>query len=99
MITQDQRRLQLFNQIALGDNEADKLEDLGAYTGHIVKNRAEKKIPRVPLTESELVHMMQKNNKMKEIARAFREIDPERNGFVTSPEMDDLFRFHYKEEM
>lgn len=36
---------------------------------------------------------------MKEISLAFREIDPERTGMITSPEMDDLFRVLYPEEM
>lgn len=43
--------------------------------------------------------MIHYNNKMKEISLAFREIDPERTGMITSPEMDDLFRVLYPEEM
>jgi|694.fasta_scaffold118204_2 Ca2+-binding EF-hand superfamily protein len=43
--------------------------------------------------------MIHTNNKLKEISMAFREIDKERTGMITSPEMDDIFRFHYPEDL
>ena len=42
---------------------------------------------------------MSANNRMKEIALAIRQIDPDRNGFVTQQELDDIFRENYKKEM
>ena len=32
---------------------------------------------------------------MKEVALAIRQIDPDRNGFVTQQELDDIFRENY----
>ena len=35
---------------------------------------------------------MLKDNRLKEIALAIRHIDPDKNGFVTQQELDDIFR-------
>lgn len=35
---------------------------------------------------------------MNAISDAFKEIDPDRTGYVTAPEMDDLFRYLFPEE-
>ena len=42
--------------------------------------------------------MLQKD-RLKEIALAIRHIDPDKNGFVTQQELDDIFRENYREEM
>ena len=60
--------------------------DLGGYVGDFNRHRGDKnkKIKkREPLTETELVDMMLEKDRLKEITMAFRDIDPERNGFVT----------------
>lgn len=46
----------------------------------------------------EFIMLMHKNNKMKEINLAFRQIDPDRTGYITQPEIDDMFRYHYPDE-
>ena len=48
------------------------------------------------ITEDELLEMMLANDRLKEITWAFREIDPDRNGFVTQQELDDIFRENYR---
>ena len=76
--------------------------DLGGYMGDFDRHRGEKhsKIKkRVPLTEKELVDMMLEKDRIKEIALTFRDIDPDRNGFITQQELDDIFRLNYKEHM
>lgn len=51
------------------------------------------------MSERELVKIMTANNRLKEIALCIRGIDPERNGFVTQQELDDIFRENYRKEM
>ena len=43
--------------------------------------------------------MMLADDRMKEIALAIRSIDPDRNGFVTQQELDDIFRENYRQPM
>lgn len=75
--------------------------DLGGFLGdfhrHRVSHEAIKK--RRAFTETELVDMMIVDDRLKEIALAFRQIDPDRNGFVTQQELDDIFRESYKIQM
>lgn len=58
--------------------------DLAGYVGDFHRHRIGDEIKkRVPLTEDELIKIMIKDDRLKEIALAFREIDPDRNGFLT----------------
>jgi len=97
-VEKDQRRKELFKNIVLGENEEDKLEDLAGYTGDMFKNKMDRGIKRSPMEVEELFQLMANSNKMKEVSLAFKEIDPDRTGYVTAPEIDDLFRFLYPEE-
>ena len=58
----------------------------------------ERNLKRTPMETQELLQLLHANNKLKEVSLAFREIDPHRTGMVTSPEMDDIFRYLYPEE-
>ena len=74
--------------------------DLGGYIGDFHRHRVGDEIKkRVPLTEEELVTMMIKSDRLKEISFTFREIDPFRNGYLTQQEIDDIFRENYNEQM
>ena len=75
--------------------------DLAGYVGDFHRHRigGEEIKKRIPLTEEELMEIMVKNDRLKEIALAFREIDPDRNGFLTQQELDDIFRENYREQM
>lgn len=55
--------------------------------------------PLEPLTEAELVLMIVKNNKMKELSRICREINESGGGVVTVVELDDILRLLYEEEL
>ena len=48
-----------------------------------------------PITESELVAIIHSNNLLPQIVRTIKEIDKTRNGFVTSTELDDIFKVYY----
>ena len=39
-----------------------------------------------------MVKILLEYDRLKEIALAIRHIDPDRNGFVTQQELDDIFR-------
>lgn len=75
----------------------DKAGYVGDFHRHRVGTDGIKQ--RIGLSEPELVTMMINDDKLKDIALAFREIDPDRNGFVTQQELDDIFRESYREQM
>jgi hypothetical protein len=82
----------------LGENEDDKLEDLAGYTGDIHKNKMERGIKRLSMAVEDFLELVCRKNKLKEVGLAFKEIDPDRTGCVTAPEIDDLFRCLYPDE-
>jgi len=55
--------------------------------------------PLEPLTETELILMFVKNNKMKEMSRMCREINESGGKVVTVVELDDILRILYEEEL
>ena len=77
---------ELYDDVKIEESRVELKMDLGGYIGDFDRHRGEKqkKIKkREPLTETELVDMMLEKDRFKEITLAFRDIDPERNGFVT----------------
>jgi len=56
-----------------------------------------KKVKRdlVTMTDAELVAVFLKDNKMSELNRLCREINPDKNGVVTIVELDDILRILY----
>ena len=74
--------------------------DLGGYAGDFHRHHTDMDIKnRSPLSKKELYRMMLANDRLKEITMTLREIDPERNGYVTQQELDDIFRSNYEEQM
>ena len=74
----------IYGNVKLEESNEELKADLGGYFGDFHRHRIDKTIKkRVNLTEKELIDMMLRNNRMKEIGLAIRSIDPERNGFVT----------------
>jgi hypothetical protein len=51
------------------------------------------------LTETELVRIIHNDNKIKEIVRTIYEIDKQRNGYITTTELDDILKLNYKEKL
>ena len=70
--------------------------DATGYTGQF---RPKPMKDPVPMGEAELIAIFRKNNKMKELMRYCREINPDMNGVVTVVEMDDILRILYDEEL
>ena len=92
------RSTQVYNtQVALEETKEELKMDLGGYIGDFHRHRTdgEEIKKRTPLTEAEMVDMIYADDRFREIALNFREIDPDRNGFVTQQELDDIFREHY----
>ena len=92
---------QVYDEYKLEETNEELKMDLAGYVGDFHRHRigGEEIKRRTPLTEGELLEMMLKNDRLKEIALAFREIDPDRNGFLTQQELDDIFRENYREQM
>ena len=60
--------------------------DLAGFVGDFNRHRnqsGEEIRKREAISESELVSMMLKDDRLKEIVLALRTIDPDRNGYVT----------------
>jgi hypothetical protein len=53
----------------------------------------------VPLEEAELVAIFLQDNKMNELNRLCREINPDKNGVITIVELDDILRILYEEQL
>ena len=78
------RSSEVYGDIKLEESNEELKMDLGGYIGDFHRHRVGDEIKkRVPLTEEELVNMMLKSDRLKEISFTFREIDPFRNGYLT----------------
>ena len=53
----------------------------------------------MPISEAELVSIFSDNNKIAEFYRYCREINPDKNGVVTTVELDDILRLLFPEEL
>ena len=51
------------------------------------------------MTEEEVIDMAYSKDRMKDFNLAIREIDPDRNGYITNQELDDILRVNYGSEM
>ena len=51
------------------------------------------------MSENELVAIVHLENKITEFMRYCREIDPDRNGFITVVEIDDILRILYPDQL
>ena len=90
----------IFKNVQMQETNEELKMDLAGYVGDFHRHRVGTEIKkRIGFSEEELITMMVKDDKLKEIALAFREVDPDRNGFVTQQELDDIFRENYKEQM
>ena len=69
------------------DGEDDPVDQSG-YTGQFYRIKKTLK----PITEQELVQIINANNKLVEIIRTIKEIDKQHNGFVTVTELDDILK-------
>jgi len=85
------------NEVKIIDLKEELKMDLGGYVGDFHRHRigGEEIKRRVPMDEADFIEMLQANDRQKEIGLAFRGIDPDRNGFVTQQELDDIFRENY----
>lgn len=86
----------MYTQVDVHENDGeDDPVDASGYIGRFFRKYKEMH----PITEEDMIKVIGKNNKMTELMRRIREIDREHNGFVTSTELDDLLKIHYKQEL
>ena len=79
------------------ENPDSQQRDGFGFTGDFDRTRDKKK--KVPIEEEDLINMIVEDDRSKEINLAIREIDPERNGYVTNQELDDILRMNYTSQM
>jgi len=52
-----------------------------------------------PIEEEDFLYIIFKGKKLREIMLMVKEIDAQRNGYVTSYELDDIIKIQYPEEL
>lgn len=51
------------------------------------------------MSAKDFIAVIYHDNKMIEIMRTILEIDKDRNGYVTSSELDDIFKLYYPKQL
>ena len=92
-----QRQTSAYGKVDVKESQQVTQHDGFGFIGDFDRTRVKKK--KVPATEEELIDMMFLTDRMKEIGLAIREIDPDRNGYITNQELDDIIRINYTKEM
>lgn len=96
----DRRTSDVIENVKIEEANEELKMDLAGYVGDFNRHRFDPSIKkRVGLTEEELVSIILEEDRLKEVTLAIRDIDPDRNGFVTQQELDDIFRENYREKM
>ena len=73
------------------------MQDMAGYTGQMYRRKPQK--AQEPMTETDLVIMILKHNRMKEMTRMCREINESGGSVVTVVEIDDILRLLYEDEL
>ena len=92
-----QRQTSAYGKVDVKESQQVTQHDGFGFIGDFDRTRVKKK--KVPATEEELIDMMFLTDRMKDIGLAIREIDPDRNGYITNQELDDIIRINYTKEM
>jgi hypothetical protein len=79
------------------DGIEDEPQDVMGFLG-LASWMREKKVLK-PITESEFIKLFMQNIKLKEVMLSIKEIDKDKNGYVTRTELDDIIKLHYKESL
>lgn len=86
----------MYKKVDVHENNGDDdpIDEAG-YLGQFYR----KKTNLVPISEADFIQVLSKNNQLAEIIRIIKEIDKQRNGFVTSTELDDILKIVYKNDL
>lgn len=57
------------------------------------------KVPLKSISLSEFIRVFKENNKLQQIVLSIKDIDRDRNGYVTTTEIDDILKYHYPKEL
>ena len=87
----------MYAKVKIGDTDEDVAVDASGYTGNFQRIHNDKRL--LPYTAEQLLKLVSLDSKMVEIMRAIKDIDKERNGYVTSTELDDILKIHYKKDL
>lgn len=91
-----QKIVKMYDEIGLSENEEDDAIDNAGYTGNF--RRAQSKSLEA-ITEKEFMKILKNDNQLKEIMGLIQQIDKDRNGYVTSTELDDILKILYPKEL
>lgn len=86
----------MYNKVDVHEvNNNDDPVDEAGYIGQFHRE----KTTLTPINETDLIKIIHKNNKLADIIRKIKEIDQQRNGFITQTELDDILKIIYKDEL
>jgi hypothetical protein len=86
----------LYRRVDVHENDGeDDPVDQSGYTGQFYRQKQ----TLTPITEKELVDIIAGDNKLVDIIRTIKEIDRQRNGFVTTTELDDILKLQYRDKL
>ena len=77
------------------DDGKDDPVDASGYTGQFHRKRRD----LVPISDVEFILLMLRKNRLADMMRKIKEIDKERNGFVTQTELDDILKILFADEL
>ena len=75
----------------------DEPEDINGYFGKTKFYREQVKL--FPITVEEFIQIVAADNKIDSIMNVIREIDKDRNGYVTNNELTDIIKMIYPKEL
>ena len=78
----------------------NSLTDQMGYVGYLGKSQFyREKYVLTPIEEEDFLFIIFKGKKLREIMLMVKEIDAQRNGYVTSYELDDIIKIQYPKEL
>jgi hypothetical protein len=84
----------MYNKVDFAEHEPyDEPKDINGYYGKSQYYRTSKK--QEGIKEKDFIKKFIQTNKMVEVMRTILEIDKDRNGYITSSEMDDILKLYY----
>jgi hypothetical protein len=83
----------MFDKVDLSEDNEEEMGDFSGYTG-IVKRGY---VKLEDYSYKEFMKLIQQDNRLPIILRSIRDIDQDNNGYVTTTELEDIIKVHYKQ--
>lgn len=92
-LTQASKINSMFDKVDLSEDNEEEMGDFSGYTGIVKRGYA--KLEDYPYEE--FMKLVMENNKLPIILKSIRDIDQDNNGYVTTTELEDIIKVHYKQ--